>query len=144
MKSLGDAAIIDLRRMKSRIEALELAAKAALNYQIPATPHYLVVSPSGGIPERDGDIPGQALCRLVRRWGPSPKSLQESTQAVRVFHFGDDAIPAGETAIVHRDAWGDYWLQSGAASCDGLRPGVWPGTADETFGPHESGDVSVG
>lgn len=101
-----------LRQMQAEIRRL-LNEAGRPEYFQPAHVHYVVVSPSGGIPPATGNEPGTADCVITRRWGTSPKTLTDTTQEVTVYNMTQSEIPEGQKVLVHQDAWGDYWVTDG-------------------------------
>lgn len=108
-KTLSEQAIIDIKRMKADIRRLMVAVGMEDKTLQTGPPHYLVLTPTGGIDAVDGDgIPGEAECQISRRWGAT-KDVQDTSLKVKVYNHTDTAIAEGVHIVVHRDAWGDYY-----------------------------------
>jgi hypothetical protein len=105
--------------------------------------HYVVKTPSGGIPASIGDEPGSADCNIHIRDG-DPKELRDTTRAETVYNFGP-AIPGDTILIAHRDAWGDLWAgePSSGGVCEelDLQPGSYMANSVGIIAPGASGLV---
>jgi hypothetical protein len=147
-KVLSDADVTKLRRtmadvdkLRGQIRTLHDRSKSSKR----AGAHYVVKTPSGGIPASVGDEPGSADCNIHIRDG-DPKELRDTTRAETVYNFGP-AIPGDTILIAHRDAWGDLWAgePSSGGVCEelDLQPGSYRGIAGATTAPGETGPVIV-
>jgi hypothetical protein len=143
-KVLSDADVTKLRRtmadvdkLRGQIRTLHDRSKSSKR----AGAHYVVKTPSGGIPASVGDEPGSADCNIHIRDG-DPKELRDTTRAETVYNFGP-AIPGDTILIAHRDAWGDLWAGeiSGCAEI-GLSPGSYPAVAGATIAAGASGVIA--
>jgi len=147
-KVLSDADVTKLRRtmadvdkLRGQIRTLHDRSKSSKR----AGAHYVVKTPSGGIPASIGGEPGSADCNIHIRDG-DPKELRDTTRAETVYNFGP-AIPGDTILIAHRDAWGDLWAgePSSGGVCEelDLQPGSYRGIAGATTAPGETGPVIV-
>ncbi len=109
-KTLSEAAITDIRRMKADIR--RLYSEAGIDYRKSGRPqsHYLVLTPGGGIDAMAAGVPGQASCQISRRWGAAdPKEIEDTSTEIVVYNYADTAIDGGVYIVAHCDAWGDYY-----------------------------------
>jgi len=132
----------DVDKLRGQIRTLHDRSKSSKR----AGAHYVVKTPSGGIPASIGDEPGSADCTIHIRDG-DPKELRDTTRPETVYNFGPD-IPGDTILIAHRDAWGDLWAgeSGGSATCTelgDLQPGSYRGIAGATTAPGETGPVIV-
>ena len=132
----------DVDKLRGQIRTLHDRSKSSKR----AGAHYVVKTPSGGIPASLGDEPGSADCTIHIRDG-DPKELRDTTRPETVYNFGP-AIPGDTILIAHRDAWGDLWAgeSGGSAVCSelgDLQPGSYRGIAGATTAPGETGPVIV-
>jgi hypothetical protein len=131
----------DVDKLRGQIRTLHDRSKSSKR----SGAHYVVKTPSGGIPTSVGDEPGSADCTIHIRDG-DPKELRDTTRPETVYNFGP-AIPGDTILIAHRDAWGDLWAgESGTGGvCEelDLQPGSYRGIAGATTAPGETGPVIV-
>lgn len=114
-KLLSENAIVDIRRMKDDIRRILASLGLSENKDKPGPSHYLVLTPTGGIPAVDVDgVPGEAECQISRRWG-TDKDVQDTSLKVKVYNASDQAIAEGVHVLAHRDAWGDYYSSNSEA-----------------------------
>jgi len=127
----------DVDKLRGQIRTLHDRSKSSKR----AGAHYIVKTPSGGIPASVGDEPGSADCTIHIRDG-DPKELRDTTRPETVHNFGK-SIPGDTILIAHRDAWGDLWAGEILACAElDLSPGSYPAVAGATIAAGASGVVA--
>jgi hypothetical protein len=126
----------DVDKLRGQIRTLHDRNKSSKR----AGAHYIVKTPSGGIPASIGDEPGSADCTIHIRDG-DPKELRDTTRPETVYNFGS-AIPGDTVLIAHRDAWGDLWAGEILACAElNLSPGSYPAVAGATIAAGATGSI---
>jgi len=145
IRSLSRSAELEIQRLLSRVLALEQSQGIGPRAPRQATAHYIVRTPSGGIPAATGDPvePGAAECVLHRRMTDGDDHLEDLGRNQVVRNFETTAIPGDKLILAHRDAWGDMWAQLASGDCEELSPGSYRGVCGATIAPGESGPVIV-
>jgi hypothetical protein len=136
--------IADVGTLRGQIRTLHDRGKGADR----AGGHYVVLTPSGGIPAASGSplVPGEADC-LIQWAAGSTREVTDTTRPEKVYNLSTSAIGGGELLIAHRDNWGDLWVElgGGGATCEelGLSVGSYRGICGSTIAPGETGPIQA-
>lgn len=149
-RKLTKASITNLRRTMSDVEKLKARIRLGSERSSEtrrAAAHYIVETPSGGIPAATGSPPnpGSAECTIFWRNG-DPKEVSTTNRTVTVYNYTSTLIPGTTLVMVHRDGWGDLWAvpsDSSCASLEDLEPGTYRALCGATIAPGASGLIQV-
>lgn len=145
-RKLTKASITNLRRTMSDVEQLKARIRLGSERSSEtrrAAAHYIVETPSGGIPAATGSPPnpGSAECTIFWRNG-DPKEVSTTNRTVTVYNYTSTLIPGATLVMVHRDGWGDLWVVPSDIECGiGLAPGSYPGVAGATIAGGATGTI---
>lgn len=145
IRSLSKSSLIEVQRLRDEVHALRRARSVDKPVPIVGPAHYIVRTPSAGIPAATGTplIPGEADCTIHVRRGTNPgKAVETTGRPQTVYNLSTSAVPGDTFIIVHRDAWGDFWAGEAVGCPDiGLAPGSYPGVAGAAIAAGASGSV---
>jgi hypothetical protein len=138
IRTLSKSSVINLQRMSDRLNLLEQATSGGRSRYRDSSAHFLVKTPTAGIPALASTTPGSAICKIVKRMS---SGLVDTGRDQKVYNLGN-AVDGGQIVVAHRDAFGDLWVTD-EASCDTLKPGTYRAIAGATIEPGETGPIVI-
>ena len=136
IRSLSKSAVIDLQRMNDRLRSLEQSIEIGRRGYRESRAHYLVKTPTAGIPALASITPGSAICTIVKRMA---SGIVDTGRSQKVYNLGGKVL-GGQIIIVHRDAFGDLWVTDDG-SCEDLDTGSYAATVGGAIAGGASGPV---
>jgi hypothetical protein len=138
IRTLSKSSVINLQRMNDRLNLLEQATSGGRSRYRDSSAHFLVKTPTAGIPALASTTPGSAICTIVKRMSTG---LVDTGRDQKVYNLGN-AVDGGQIVVVHRDAFGDLWVTDNDAGCEDVpAPGSYAATVGASIAGGSSGPV---